>query len=227
MIPEKLLCAAAARSCELHAAELERGFDPAEEREFSPAFEKKIKKLQRRADHPVFYRTLHQAASFLLVLLLSGTLLLAASSDARATVRGWIKEVYDILVVLRFDDDAGSEVTPADYRLGWMPEGYTEYMFDDSMEDVLVLYVNDSDQFLEFGYSHSAAPPTWFINVSDAICTPTKVNEFPADLYLSTDPGTSSALMWTTPDNAAFYISGFHSEEELIRMAESIEKIKK
>ena len=54
MITEEMLCAAAARSCELYTADLESGYNADVLHEFSPAFEKKIRKLKRRADHPAF-----------------------------------------------------------------------------------------------------------------------------------------------------------------------------
>lgn len=39
---------------------------------FSPAFERKMKKLIRRADHPIRYRIAQAAACLLLAVLLSG-----------------------------------------------------------------------------------------------------------------------------------------------------------
>lgn len=62
MITEEMLCAAAARSCEIYVSYLERGYTPENQHEFSLQFEKKIKKLKRKADHPVFYSR-HEAHS--------------------------------------------------------------------------------------------------------------------------------------------------------------------
>ena len=56
MITEEMLCAAAARSCEIYVSYLERGYNPENQHEFSLQFKKKIKKLKRKADHPVFYQ---------------------------------------------------------------------------------------------------------------------------------------------------------------------------
>ena len=46
MITEEMLCAAAARSCEIYVSYLERGYTPENQHEFSLQFEKKIKKLK-------------------------------------------------------------------------------------------------------------------------------------------------------------------------------------
>ncbi len=62
MITEEMLCAAAARSCEIYVSYLERGYTPENQHEFSLQFEKKIKKLKRKADHPVFLSR-HEAHS--------------------------------------------------------------------------------------------------------------------------------------------------------------------
>ena len=61
-----------ARRVMLDAARLEYGSLPEEPHTFSPAFERKIKKLLRRGRHSVWYKALHAAACLLLALLLSG-----------------------------------------------------------------------------------------------------------------------------------------------------------
>lgn len=72
MITEEMLCAAAARSCEIYVSYLERGYTPENQHEFSLQFEKKIKKLKRKADHPVFYHATKRIASIVLAILITG-----------------------------------------------------------------------------------------------------------------------------------------------------------
>lgn len=50
MITEEMLCAAAARSCEIYVSYLERGYNPENQHESSLQFKKKIKKLKRKAE---------------------------------------------------------------------------------------------------------------------------------------------------------------------------------
>ena len=45
MITEEMLRKAAARSCEIYVAHLEKGYDPQTQHEFSPEFEKRIQDL--------------------------------------------------------------------------------------------------------------------------------------------------------------------------------------
>lgn len=62
MITEEMLCAAAARSCEIYVSYLERGYTPENQHEFSLQFEKKIKKLKRKAGSSCFLSR-HEAHS--------------------------------------------------------------------------------------------------------------------------------------------------------------------
>ena len=55
---------------------------------FSSAFERKMKKLVRRADHPIRYRIAQAVACLLLAALLSGCTVLAVSPEARAAFVG-------------------------------------------------------------------------------------------------------------------------------------------
>ena len=48
MITEEMLRKAAARSCEIHVAHLEKDYDPQNQHEFSPEFEKRIQDLKDR-----------------------------------------------------------------------------------------------------------------------------------------------------------------------------------
>ena len=52
------------------------------------------------------------------------------------------------------------------------------------------------------------------------------VNGFPGELLISHNPETAGGILWTDDNNTAFYISAFLDNEELIKLAESVEKIK-
>lgn len=90
MITEEMLCAAAARSCEIYVSYLERGYTPENQHEFSLQFEKKIKKLKRKADHPVFYHATKRIASIVLAILITGGVWIAVDAEARAAFVGWV-----------------------------------------------------------------------------------------------------------------------------------------
>ena len=93
---------------------------------FSPAFERKMKKLIRRADHPVWYRIAQAAACLLLAALLSGCTVLAVSPEARAAFAGWVREVYETWFVYRYTGEEQPTSENTVYAPTWVPEGYEE-----------------------------------------------------------------------------------------------------
>ena len=54
--------------------------------------------------------------------------------------------------------------------------------------------------------------------------TPVKVHGNDADLLISTSSEIANCILWSTSDNTAFYISAFLDADDLVRIAESVEK---
>lgn len=102
MITDAQLRKAAEKSSDLYLHYVERDYNSTPPHEFSASFEKKIKKLRKRADHPYFYKTLHKAAAVILAILISGSAWLAVDTEARAAFFGWVKEIYETYFVYRF-----------------------------------------------------------------------------------------------------------------------------
>ena len=225
MITEEMLCAAAARSCEIYVAYLERGYDPENQHEFSLQFEKKIKKLKRKADHPVFYHTTKRIASIVLAILISGGVWLAVDIEARAAFFGWIKEVYESYFVYRFEDDAVSNINPSSYRPTWLPSGYTEFYVDETDNTVAIVYADEEGRMLKLNYIQNPNETDWFVKTEQVEIESATINGKPAELFISKDSETANAIIWTSDDNTAFYLSAFLSKADLIKVAESVQVI--
>lgn len=226
MITEEMLRVAAARSCEIYVAYLERGYATENQHEFSQRFEKKIKKLKRKTDHPVFYHTTKRIASIVLAILISGGVWLAVDVEARAVFVGWIKEIYETYVVYVFEDKTPNTDEDVDYRPNWTPEGYKEFYYDDSEDTVFVAYSNETGEMMNFSYIHAPDETKWLVDRNNTIVKQVEVNDCIAELFISTDSNNASAIMWSTADNTAFYVSAFVDEAELIRIAESVTPVK-
>lgn len=226
MITEEMIRVAAARSCEIYAAQLEKGFDPENQHVFSAEFEKRIKKLKRKADHPVFYRTMQRVALIILTILLAGGAWITVDAEAKAAFFGWVREIYETYVVYIFKTEAPDDVEAADYRPTWIPEGYTEFYFDDSEATVFVTYSNEAGQMMNFSYSHNPDETMWLVDRNNAVISQTVVNGRIAELFTSTSMDNASAMIWSTEDNTVFYLSAFLDDAELIRIAESVSPIK-
>ena len=229
MIPEELLCAAAARSCEAYVSYLEAVYDDGETYEFSKAFEKRIDKLKRRADRPVFYQTVRRVAIILLAILFAGTIWIAVDSDARAAFVGWFSEFtgyyfeyHHVGSAEQPEEKAGS---PAGYRPTWIPEEYSEdsvYIFDN---ETTVRYKNNSGDLLRFSYVITNEETDWVFNTSKGYAQPCCVGDYNATLYISESEDAASSLTWADSDDVAFHVTGFVSEPDLVRIAESVQRI--
>lgn len=78
MITDERLRAAAEKSSDLYLPVImEEGYDAIPPHEFSAAFERKIRKLKKRADHPYFYKMMHKVAVIILAVLIGGSAWLA------------------------------------------------------------------------------------------------------------------------------------------------------
>lgn len=64
MITDERLRAAAEKSSNLYLRYMEEGYDAIRPHEFSEPFERKIRKLKKRADHPYFYKMMHKVAYY-------------------------------------------------------------------------------------------------------------------------------------------------------------------
>lgn len=225
MIPDDLLRQAAARSSQVFVNSVEQDYDPDQPHQFPPEFERKIKKLASRANHPYLRRVPRRIASILLAAALSGSLLLGVNTEARAAFFGWVRETVNTWAVYRSVGTSRVPGAPRGYELTWIPEGYSEWETAKTGETVSVVYADEFDHFLSFDYAPDSDDTAWFIDTSNTTQYQVLVNGRPAQLLLSHDPGTSSAILWTDEYNTIFCISAFFSEEDLIRLAESVQKI--
>ena len=222
MITEEMLCAAAARSCEIYVSYLERGYNPENQHEFSLQFKKKIKKLKRKADHPVFYHAARRIASIVLAILIAGGVWITVDAEARAAFVGWVKEIYGTYFVYHFEGSSDVNKELVDYRPTLIPNGYTEFYSDTTEDTIIVVYANEEGEMLKFSYSHNPDNTTWFVGADSLTVQPITINGISGEAITSTEQGAATAIMWITTENTAFNISGFLSVEDLIAMAESL-----
>ena len=95
------------------------------EHQFSARFEKRMRKVRRRARHPVAYKVLRKAACFLLSILILFSSIMAFSAEARAAVVDWIKEQFESFCHYFFVAGSSSESGErTEYELGWVPDGF-------------------------------------------------------------------------------------------------------
>ncbi len=227
MLTDQMIAQAAGEYMESHIAKLEKEFENLPPHQFSKKFERKIAKLTRRADHPLFYKVAYRAASIILAVLIGSGVWLAFDTSARAAFFGWIKEVYETYVVYRFEGGLNDGTEPLDYQITMLPDGYTEFYSGDSEGTVFTVYANEAGEMLKFNYSSKPDETFWFIGVENMTVEKIYINGLAADLIIPLDPNDAIVIMWETEEHTAISLSGFFTEEELISIAESIEAIEK
>ena len=192
---------------------------------FSPRFERKMRKLIRKANHPIAYKALSRAACALLVLVLSASLLLTFHPKAQAAAVDWIREKVEDFYQY-FTQEKGSEpeaeaATPEQYCLGWIPEGYT-LLFSNTTDGKTEAYVNDAGQILQFICRYRSSG-SLIVGGGAYEEKQVMIGDIQAELYLAKDPGEGSFIIWSANNsNILLCISAQLEEADLIKLAESV-----
>ena len=106
----------------------------------------------------------------------------------------------------------------------WLPEGYYETTTDDLRRQSILRYEDGKGGLLTILHPEDFDPGTLML-VGEAEIVSVFVGENPADLYLDRVPGNANNLVWVDRDTGILYwISGPLTGEELVRVAESMEK---
>jgi len=219
-----MIAQAAGEYMEAHIAKLEKEFENLPPHQFSKKFERKIAKLTRRADHPLFYKAAYRAASIILAVLLGSGIWLAFDTDARAAFFGWIKNTYEHYFVYNYEGDA-SDNGITHYEVTWIPEGYEEFDEDNLANMLTKAYVNEDGMVYSLFYTNNANAYL-FISCENAIEEKVTVNGIPADLYISSDPAESSTIVWKV-GRTILAVDGFLDKDDLIKAAESVIEVEK
>lgn len=223
MIAEDVLRTAAARSSAVYVRYLEQDFDREHRHEFSPQFEKRIKRICRRANHPFLYKSLQRVASIFLAILLGGAIWLTVDVDARAEFFGWVKSVYENYIVYRFEPEShpnDSEI----YLPTWLPTGYNKVSSDYSGDTAMICYIGPDEHGLVFSYSTDSTNAHWFFDTSVSMVKQVYVNGISADLLISDGSEAINTIVWMSDHNTVFYISASLPEIDMIKIAESVQK---
>lgn len=191
---------------------------------FSANFERKMKKLIRRADHPIRHRLVQAAACLLLAALLSGCTALVISPEARAAFVGWIREVRESWFVYHYNGEEKDSLEDVIYRPTWVPDGYEVTLEYSDPWHVNIGYQNADGELAMFSYAMYTETMEAQVESDGAEVKHIFVNKHPADLYLDPNPDEANVLMWMNDEvGALFSISAQFSGDEIIKMAESVE----
>lgn len=197
-----------------------------ERRQFSPQFERKMKKLINRVKHPIRYNALRSAAAIILIIFTLFGALVAFSSEVRASVIEWAKETF--WGSAQYVASGNAVATKYDYQLSVIPDGYRELHTIEAEDGRNYLYVNDSGNLLKFSYSYGTMASMLFIQTEFHTKVEGTVNGAAADIYITSNENESNVIVWRDPETGTLlYLDAKMDKESLIAMAESVMKTKK
>ncbi|MEY8388520.1 DUF4367 domain-containing protein [Oscillospiraceae bacterium 38-13] len=190
---------------------------------FSPKFERKMKKLVFRTDHPFQYMIQKSVICFFLIVFLGGSSLLAFSTETRAIIFGWAHEIYETFVSYRHLGESQDGLKNTGYCPTWIPDGYEITQSPASNDDGVVAYKNADGKTILFTYDLMYSSVEVQIIGTDLEMQQVSVNGASADLYMEQSPDKSKNLIWADPKNEVlFTITAQISCDEIIKMAESV-----
>ena len=192
---------------------------------FSAGFERKMKRLISRANHPVRHRVLRYAAAVLLAILTLFGAVLAVSPEARAEVAGWTKTIYQEYI--RYLSSNAAPQDKAAYRLTLIPDGYALVDVVETSNSTNCFYADTSGRLLCFSWQYSPENGTagTFVYTEGYQRYSGFVHGAEADIYISDKENETSAIIWCDDETGAVLcIHAVADVDTFIALAESVKK---
>ena len=194
---------------------------------FSPGFERKMRRLCHRVKYASVYSTLRRVACAVAVLVLSASMLLLCSTEVRAAMFGWVKEVYKNITTYSFAGEANEEPVSRSYDFAQVPEGYVVEDRLDTAVGTSIFYRREDGAFMELAYEFGTDGYSFSIISSDRdVYSRENIEGQMMEFYLSTDPNYNSMVLWTNDDHVMFSISAKCDKDTLIELTKKVQEIK-
>ena len=188
--------------------------------QFSPKFEKKLKRLTRRANHPILYRSLRMVASVLLVFMIGFGSILTVSTEAREIVFGWMRVRYQSMYEYFFEGEIENPENVT-YYPQWLPEDCKFETSYSTLGGEVYIYFTPRDSLVQFSYISKSNEKLYMDGV-DAEQKDVMINGGSGKLYISHNEGQTSSLIWMNKSRTVLFSISGDDEDVLIKMAENI-----
>lgn len=183
----------------------------------------------KKKEKTVFFWIKRCVAVASLIFVVGFALLMAISTEARAAVWGWVREFAGgVHYKYFFEGDVvgtSEEVGILKYYPGWLPEG-TEYVT--TIEEIggeIYIYTNENDALIRFSYT-TDPKAVIYVDGVEYIQKSVTVNGCRGTIYLAPKDGQTNSIIWTDDSiPVIFFFAADCSEEDLIKVAESVKLI--
>ena len=170
-----------------------------------------------------FIKRYTAVASLILVVGL-GTLM-AASTEVRATVWRWVKEVYSGEWHKFSMETDVKEAVNLKYELGWIPEGIEFVTKFDIMGGESFIYTDEKELVIVFSYS-TDPEYVFYMDSVDNIKEEVTINGMPGEIFITPSEEETNTIVWG--DASVPVMFSFTAEcdnETMIKVAENIKVI--
>jgi len=202
--------------------------DPELHHSFSEQFLRRMETLFRLdARRSRQKRAFQHAAILIIGFFLSGLLFLAFNPEARADFTRWVRSVYEKSIFYQsLSDEASKHSDAADglpeVEFSWLPKDYEVQVVSSTPHIKRILLVR-SDSLIMLEYRLLDNTDYVEVFTDDYTHEYVRVNEKPADFYLSSKTDAFNALVWTDEDRSIiFSLNADLSKGVLLKIAENI-----
>lgn len=189
---------------------------------FSERFEWRIRKIpeQHFIPTPLWVKQVPKyAASFLLFGLCSSGLLFATNVNARNSIVEWFEEN-----ILHIEYQGNHYFSGLVFEPTWIPDGYAFREAIELESMTFLHYYNEKGENLTFSYFKGTTLADLQIEL-EAVFRRVRIENNPGYVQIFGANATQNQITWfDEKNNIVFTISGPVSENDLIRMAESVTK---
>lgn len=193
------------------------------ERQFSIGFETKMNALLLHHKSKHNKQIIRAIAAIVLIALIGGCFVMVLNPSVRADVMGWVRKLTDNNASYTYSDKDSMSVIEK-YRPSYIPNGWKEEVLWEDENGGSIIYDNGTDEVNSFDYVNSSSSVGYSFN-NNEVLKEVYINNIRADLYISENKNGQLTLVWEKND-ILFSISAYLTEEEIIKMAESVGVIK-
>lgn len=166
---------------------------------------------------------LSRAACLFLTVILTGSVVLTFSVEARTAFFGWVRQQCEMFYEYFFE---GDQVTtePLKYSVGWLPENCVLVTYYETAGGEVFIYTNENDALIQFSYISQPENEKLYTDSVGGFEKPVTINGCSGTIYLSQDEGVTNNLIWADNDQRVLLsISADYDEDTLIKIAENIQ----
>ena len=179
----------------------------------------------KQKEKNIFNFVKRYAAVASLILVVGLGTLMAASTEVRATMWRWVKEVYSGEWHKFSMETDVKEAANLKYELGWIPEGMEFVTKFDIMGGESFIYTDEKELVIVFSYS-TDPEYVFYMDSVDNIKEEVTINGMPGEIFITPSEEETNTIVWGDASiPVMFSFTAECDNETMIKVAENIKVI--